>query len=323
MISLNKRVMPLVRRLIDDAEALGCRYFQLENGAHVIDMGIGVPGGWEAAKLFTRIDIADLGSVELKDFPLDDKLSVPGVEVFIDKVELACLLSQIAGLSVGGGEFAAIGSGPARALAANAKDSKDHCFDHSTYRDSGAPAVLGIQMTKLPDATLAADCARRCGVKPGELYLLVHPSASVVGAVQVSARIIEQTINKMMRVGFDLSRIVSARGYCAVSPLSYDELEAMGRINDCLLYGGASFFEVRCEDAEIESVIGKIVTESSRDYGRLFKDLFIEADKDFYKMDLDIHSPAQVQIYNVKTGHVFTAGAIRKDLLKKSFFGLD
>ena len=322
MISLNLRVMPLVRRLIEDAESLGCRYHRLENGAHVVDMGIEVPGGWEAAKLFTRMDIADLGSVEYRDFPLDADLSVNAVEVCIDSVELACLACQIAGLSLGSGEFAAIGSGPGRALAARSPDSADHCFDLTSYRDTSPLCVLGVQTTRLPDEAFAESCARRCGVAPEDLYLLVHPSASLVGSVQVSARIVEQTINKMIRHGFDLKTIDNARGYCAVAPLWDDELKAMGSINDCLLYGGASFFEVRSTDAEIKRVLPSLVTESSKDYGRLFEDLFVAAEKDFYKMDLDIHSPAKVQIRNIPTGRVFTAGSIRRDLLKRSFFGV-
>jgi len=39
-------------------------------------------------------------------------------------------------------------------------------------------------------------------------------------------------------------------------------------------------------------------------------------------MDLSIHSPAEVEIINLNTGNVFSAGAIRHDILKKSFFGL-
>jgi methenyltetrahydromethanopterin cyclohydrolase len=157
-------------------------------------------------------------------------------------------------------------------------------------------------------------------VLPENLYILVHPSASVVGAVQVSARIIEQTVNKMIRVGFDLGTVVSARGVCAIAPQCGDELDAMGRINDCLLYGGKSFFEVHGDDESIVKTIGRLVTESSPDCGRLFKDLFLEAGKDFHNMDLDIHSPACVQIYNIDSGRVFTAGGIRTDMLVKSFF---
>ena len=111
MISLNQRVLPIVHHLIDDAEALGCRYYRLSNGAHVIDKGINVPGGWEASRLFCHIDLADLGRVEYRDFPLTENLSVAGVEVYVNNIDLACVASQIAGLRLGHGDFAAIGSG--------------------------------------------------------------------------------------------------------------------------------------------------------------------------------------------------------------------
>lgn len=317
MISLNKRVMKMVHQLIEDAEALGCRYFELANGSKVLDMGIEVPGSWQAAKLFTEIDMAGLGTCTYTNFDLEDQLSVPAVEVYVDEPRLACLVSQIAGWQLTEGDFAAIGSGPARALAAVAAD---HCFTLTSYRDNHHEAVLGIQMTGLPDTALANKVAEACRVKPEDVYLLVHPSASVVASVQVSARIIEQTINKMIRKGFDLSQLVLARGICAVAPVVLDELEAMGKINDCLLYGGAADFWVKSTDEEIARVIPQLVTANAKDYGRLFIDLFLAANKDFYQMDLEIHSPAKVQMYNMHTGNVFVAGEIRKDLLRKSLF---
>jgi methenyltetrahydromethanopterin cyclohydrolase len=111
-----------------------------------------------------------------------------------------------------------------------------------------------------------------------------------------------------------------ARGFCVVAPVDLDPEMAMGKINDSLLYGGQSEFWVRWDDDKIEEILPKLVTESSKDYGRLFKDLFIEAGRDFYKMDLDIHSPALVQIVNMNSGNMFKAGRIREDLIKKSFF---
>ena len=240
--------------------------------------------------------------------------------MYLDNPDLGCLVSQIAGLRLSEGEFAAIGSGPARALAAAADD---HCFELTSYRDISGSAVLGLQMSSLPNEGIARKAAEVCGVAPENMYLLAHPSASMVASVQVSARIVEQTINKMIRKDFDLSQLVFARGYCAVAPVSGDELQAMGVINDSLLYGGKSVFWVRSDDAHIEEVLPQLITESSADYGRLFIDLFEEAERDFYKMDLDIHSPAMVQMYNMNTGRVFSAGRIRKDILLQSYFGLE
>jgi methenyltetrahydromethanopterin cyclohydrolase len=317
MLSINANVMPSVRYLLENAESLGCRYFQLENGVHIVDMGIEVPGGWKSAKLFTEIDMACLGTCGFRDFPLDEEISLPVVEVFIENTELACIASQIAGFRMDAGAFSAIGSGPGRALAA--LDSDDH-IGLTEYRDNYHEAALGFTTNSIPDADTAERTAGLCGVKPENLYLLLHSYNCLVCSLQVSARIVEQAINQMMLNNFDPKQIVSARGYCAVAPLASGDLQAMGWVNDCLLYGGKACFWVRSEDKEIEEKIAGMVTESAKDYGRLFIEMFEEAGRDFYKMDLSIHSPAEIQIFNIYSGSVFTAGKIRKDILKKSIF---
>jgi methenyltetrahydromethanopterin cyclohydrolase len=129
---------------------------------------------------------------------------------------------------------------------------------------------------------------------------------------------VEQTINQMMLNKFDPKQIVFARGYCTVAPLAPDDLAAMGWVNDCLLYGGKSSLWVDAKDEEIQGKLPLLVTESAKDYGRLFIEMFEEAGRDFYAMDLSIHSPAAVQIFNINTGNVFSAGGIRKDILRKS-----
>lgn len=316
MVSVNQNALPLVKKLIEHDEVYGCRYFREAGGAHILDMGLNVPGSWEAARLFTEINMAGLGRCSYSNYNLNEDISFPAIEVYAEDPILACLCSQIAGLQVSDGEFSAICSGPGRALAA---DEKDHCFEYTEYRDVSKDAVLGVQIPDIPDKGLIQAIADKCGVSTDNLYLLVHPSASIVASVQVAGRILEQTINKMISKKFDLSQIGFARGYCVVAPVVNDELAAMGRINDSLLYGGKSSFWVNSTDQEIERVLPQLVTESSPRYGELFLKLFMEADKDFYKMDLDIHSPAEVQMSNMNSGSSFHAGGIRKDLLLESF----
>ena len=139
MISINKHAMKLVRKLLEEAEDIGCKVLKLKNGATVIDMGVEAPGSWQAAKYFTEINMAGLGTCNYFNYDLDEKLSVPAVEIFVDNPILGCLCSQIAGWPLGSGDFAAIGSGPARALAAV---KEDHCFDLTSYRDNHYEAVL-------------------------------------------------------------------------------------------------------------------------------------------------------------------------------------
>jgi methenyltetrahydromethanopterin cyclohydrolase len=317
MISINKNVMPKVRYLIEHAEELGCRHFLLKNGAHVIDMGTFEKGTFEAGKLFAEISMANLATCQLSSYTLPSGISVMAVEVFTAAPILACLCSQIGGYPLSSGYFAAIGSGPARAKAAL---EIDHSFQYTDYRDTSDEVVMGIQANQLPDETMAEQVATDCQVELKNVYFLAHKTSSIVASIQVSARILEQSINKMIKKGFDLNTLEYARGFCMVAPVDLDPDAAMGKINDCLLYGGRSEFWVKWEDDNIKEIIPQLVTESSKDYGRLFKELFIEAGRDFYKMDLDIHSPAAVQIINMNSGNLFKAGRIREDLIEKSFF---
>ncbi len=317
MISINSLVMPKVKRLIDMDEELGCRAYRMSNGTHVVDMGIEVPGSWEAAKLFSEIDMADLATCSYRDYRIDEEFSVPAVEIFADNLELSCIASQIAGWKLKNGSEEAIGSGPARALAAV---DMDFYLNYTEYRDIHHEAVLGLQTTALPTVELAREAADACGVSEKNLYLLAHPSRSLVASVQVSARIVEQTIHQMIQKGFDVSRLVRARGWCVVAPVTDDETVSMGRINDSLLYGGEADFWMRADDEELETLAPQVVTASAKDYGRLFLDLFREAGEKYYAMDHEIHSPAKVQFFNMKTGRGFSAGGVRNDILRKSFF---
>ncbi|MFW5855879.1 MAG: methenyltetrahydromethanopterin cyclohydrolase, partial [Bacillota bacterium] len=153
------------------------------------------------------------------------------------------------------------------------------------------------------------------------IYLLVAPSASLVGSIQVAARSVEQTVHKMYEHDFDLDNICFARGLAPAAPVINDEVEAMGRINDALLYGGLSEFWVECSDKEIESVIDSLVSLTSESCGQPFAKLFVEAEHDFFKMDKDIHAMARVKMHNLKTGNMFTAGKIHQDIIKKSYTG--
>src|SRR5271157_726651 len=320
MISVNKNVMPKVRYLIEHAEQLGCRHFRLESGAHIIDMGVEQKGGFEAGRLFAEITMADLATCHFTNYVLPGDISVLAVEMYTAEPLLACLCSQIGGYPLSSGDFAAIGSGPGRAKAAL---DIDHSFHFTDYRDDSDEVVFGIQANHFPDEGMVRQVVWDCRVVPDNVYFLAHKTSSIVASIQVSARILEQTINKMVKKGFDLSTLEYARGFCLVAPLDRDPEAAMGKINDSLLYGGRSEFWVKWDDHKIQEILPKLVTESSKDYGRLFRDLFIEAGRDFYKMDLDIHSPASVQIVNMNSGKMFKAGRLREDLIKKSYFNLN
>ncbi len=99
--------------------------------------------------------------------------------------------------------------------------------------------------------------SRKCRVSPARLYLLVAPTASLVGSVQVSARVVETGMHKMYEVGFDIHTVLSGFGTCPLAPIAPDDLQAIGRTNDAVLYGGRAWYTVRGDDAQIENLIDK------------------------------------------------------------------
>lgn len=319
MISINREAMKIVRRVLADPEPLGVRVTRLENGATVLDMGQQAPGSWEAARAYTLVTLGGLGTVTYEPFPLAGRV-LPAVRVMVDRPMEACVASQIAGwqLDPPGTPQAAIAAGPARALN---QLHPDHYFELIRYRDAHDEAVVAIQTAQPITARIADIVAEACRLKPENVYILVAPNSSLVCAVQVAARIIEQTLHRLPEEGFDFNQVRYAAGYGVIPPLTKDEVVAMGRINDSLLYGGVCTLYVEAEDDAIAAILGKITASASRAYGRPFGEIFEDAGHDFYQIPLDLHSPAVVHINNLRSGRTFSAGALNEAVLVKSFFG--
>lgn len=315
--SINQLAVKVVKEIISREEEIGVKVIKMKCGATLIDMGLHAKGSNEAGVLFTRVTLGDMATVNLGTWKLNDDYSFGSVELFVTEPLIACLGSQIAGWQLGTGEFATIGSGPARAQAVI---PTDYYLNMTPYRDRNDEVVLCIQDVRYPNDSIALEVAKECKVSPENVYLLIAPSASIVGGIQVSARMVEEVCHKMHAKGFDVSKVVNARGRTPIAPLVMDEVKAIGRINDAILYGGDAEFWVDATDEEIESVIDKLVSKTSSPYyPELFGVVFERAGRDFYKIDHDFHSIAKLQIHNVRTGKSFVAGEINYDVIQKSF----
>jgi methenyltetrahydromethanopterin cyclohydrolase len=235
------------------------------------------------------------------------------VHVFVDRPAIACMGSQFAGWMVKVGEYFAMASGPARA-----KARQEKIFDELGYRDDFNGALIALETRKLPDERIADFISEKCGISPKDLYILVAPTASIVGSIQISARVVETGVHKLHEVGFDIHKIISGSGSAPVAPVAKNDLEAMGKTNDCILYGGRTEYFVAAEDSEVEKVIASVPSSSSTDYGAPFLEVLERYDRDFYKVDPKLFSPAEVKINNVKTGKIFHAGYVNEEVLRKS-----
>ncbi len=307
LISVNRGAVEIVERMIRDKEKLGVEVLNLNNGATVVDAGIKAQGGMTAGRLFSEACLGGLGEVSLA---MERRLKV---NVSVDHPAIACMGSQFAGWAVKVGDYFAMGSGPARA-----KAGLEKIFGEIDYHDDFEKAVIALETRRIPDERVADFIAEKCNMKSGDLFILVAPTASIIGSVQISARIVETGIHKMHELGFDINKILSGSGSAPVAPVAKNDLEAMGKTNDCVLYGGKTQYTVSAEDSEIEKIIEEIPSCSSRDYGLPFLEIFERCNRDFYKMDPKLFSPAEVTINNLKTGSIFHAGSLNEEVLKKS-----
>ncbi len=321
MISVNQRAAAIVQQMIEDREALGLDVARLQNGATVLDAGIKVPGSLEAGILFASACLGGLGKISLAQQYFENReaggnfaFSLAAVTVSVNQPWIACMASQYAGWAIRLERYFAIGSGPARALYAG-----EGIYEKLGYRDESETAILMLEGRELPGEEVASYVAEKCGIRPARLTLLIAPTASLVGSVQVAARSVETGLHKLVELGFDIRRVLSAFGSCPLAPVAADDLHAIGRTNDAILYGAQVFYSAQADDDELEKLIEKIPSDSARDYGIPFYDLLTRYKGDFYQIDPLLFSPAQVEINNVKSGRSFRAGRLNPSLIRASF----
>jgi methenyltetrahydromethanopterin cyclohydrolase len=127
-------------------------------------------------------------------------------------------------------------------------------------------------------------------------------------------------MHKLHELKFDLAKIVSGYGVAPLPPVAKDDLSAMGRVNDAILYGGRVVLWVKAEDAEIAAVGPNVPSAASPDHGALFHELFERNGGDFYKMDANLFSPAQVAFANLRSGQTHVFGRPELDTVRRSFY---
>lgn len=314
---INEICQPLVEELVNYAAEYRLEVSQLANGTRLIDAGIAANGGLEAGRRIAEICMGGLGKVSLRASSGEE--SWPwSVDVSSSDPVIACLGSQYAGWSLSHGEgkgaFNALGSGPARAMG-----SKEELFDELGYRDSFSKATLVIEVDKPPPVEIAEYIAERCKVAGEGLCLILTPTSSLAGAVQIVARVLETALHKAHALGFELNRIIDGAGSAPVCPPSPDFLTAMSRTNDAILFAGQVHLFVNAEDEEAEQLASKLPSSASKDYGQPFGEIFKAVDYDFYKIDPMLFSPARVIVTSLLSGRSFHAGKLDPDLLGRSF----
>jgi methenyltetrahydromethanopterin cyclohydrolase len=314
-LSVNRLASKLSEKLLASPAYFGVNARKMDCGTTVIDAGAEAKGGFEAGRLITEICMGGCGKARITRTKYGES-ELPSILVHTDHPVIATLGSQYAGWQVNEQGYFAIGSGPARALARKPKE----IYDEIGYKDDFAKAILVLETAKPPPTGLVERIAKDCKVAPDNLTVILTPTTSITGATQVSGRIVETGIHKLRKVGLDPNDILHAWGCAPIAPVSPKFADAMARTNDAILYGGTAHYIVKHDDEKaLKEITQKAPSETSKQYGKSFIEIFREAKSDFYKIDPNFFAPATVMLTNILTGHTYKSGRINIDAIAKSF----
>lgn len=316
--SMNIEAKKIADKMIKDAEKLKVIPTTLSNGTCVIDCGVNTKGSIKGGELFTKICLGGICDVGISiPGDLSDVMAMPAVKVKTDFPALTTLGSQKAGWKINIDGYYAIGSGPGQAH----KFKNNEIYKKTNYVEDSDIAVITLEADTLPNENITQYIADECGVKTENLTILVAPTSSLVGSIQISGRTLETGIFKMKEIlNFDVTKITYAAGITPITPVDPNSTKAMGKTNDAIIFGGRAYYYIEPDEGEdLEELATNLPSSASANYGQSFIELFEEANKDFYKMPKDVFAPAQIIINDMVSGQMFHTGYIDLERLKKSF----
>jgi len=312
-ISVNQCANLIVTQLLAQADVLKLGISIHASGCTIVDAGIQHAGCAEAGRLIAEICMGGLGEVSLQS---DNRFAgfTEAISVTSNQPVLACLASQYAGWALSHEKFFSLGSGPARALA-----QREDLFKELAYKDTADSTCIVLETDKIPPMEVIDKIVRDTQVSAENLTIILTPTTSIAGVVQIVGRVLEVALHKAHTIHFPLENIVSGSGVAVLPPVSKDFMTAMGRTNDAILFGGEVSLQVRCDDAAAAELALNLPSSSSKDYGKTFAQVFKFYNMDFYKIDAMLFSPAKVTVTNLQTGKVFEGGQLNADLIALSF----
>lgn len=307
--SVNSLAAPGVDALIRDATSLRVHASKAPNGAMVVDAGINCPGGLEAGRRIAEICLGGLGYVSLVP---DHGASRPGFQVCVHTAQpvIACLGAQYAGWSLEFEGYKVLGSGPARAMG-----SAEPLFEELGYRDRAERVVLVLEADAPPPDGLTEAVAADCGLTADCVTLVVTPTASLAGTVQIVARVVEVAMHKLHELGFPLDRVVDAIGAAPLPPPAPGFVDAMGRTNDAIIFAGTTHLFVSGPDDDAADLAAGLPSLASAQFGTPFAELFAKVGGDFYALDGGLFAPAAVTVTALDSGRSFAGGQVERGRL--------
>ena len=276
------------------------------NGTRVIDCGAQRRGGFEAGRRFAEICMGGLGAVATRRWS-STGAGCPASRSTTDRPAVACLAAQYAGWQLDHDGFFAMASGPGRALI-RAEDLYDDLAWRRARRArrSCAWRRASRRRRRSPTTWRSAPACRASA-----LTLLIAPTASVAGGVQIAARVVETALHKLHELDFDVRRVVAR----------LRQLPARRRWR-ATTWRRSGAPTTRCSTAARSTSGSRPATTTScatsssgfpprrrRTTASRSASVLKAADCDFYEIDPLLFSPAQIRLTSVASGRSFEAGA--------------
>jgi methenyltetrahydromethanopterin cyclohydrolase len=315
MSSLNEKAWVQLDTTIASADRLGIIPQTMPCGTLVVDAGVHAHGGISAGLAMARIGMAGMSDAWMEMRMMESE-PWPAIMVQSDHPLEACFLSQAAHWQVDIDGYRAMGSGPACLLNKALDPGKPFGSTEKSNR-----AVLVVEAPGLPSDAVCQALAVQCGIISEQLALIVAPTSSLAGSVQIAARSVETALHKLHTLNVDLKAMAAAFGCCPMAQPTGDDMLSLGKTNDVVMFGCQVWLAaLGIPDNSLAEIVKKVPSSTSPSYGEPFLKTLKNAGG-FYNIDPGLFAPAEVTITNLDTGAVFHAGKQDHERLLKTLKG--
>ncbi len=231
---------------------------------------------------------------------------------------LACLASQYAGRSLSASKEETGGKSSSRSARVRraALACKEPLYEELRYRDEARSrlprARSGPRAARRRDRE---DPARRCRCDLADLTLILTPTASRAGTTQVVGRALEVALHKAHVLGFPLADIVEGTASAPLPPPGCEAIDAMGRTNDAILYGGRVHLTVTGADDAARDLARRLPSSAVARFRPLVRRHLQGIRLRLLPNRSGVVRAGRSGVSNLTTGRTFHAGATRFDLL--------
>jgi methenyltetrahydromethanopterin cyclohydrolase len=321
-LSVNQEAFKIVKQILLYPDFYSIKISTLSNKATIID---GSHGTYEFGRLVGEICLGGLGTCQFTNI-LVKGVFIPGLLVQTSHPAIALIGSQKAirlTIKIQEGEKTKkhdyMVSGPFRAIA----KLDQELYDLINYSDDSGESVIVFEASKIPNESIMEQIFSKCKLEPEKTVAIFTPTNSVPGTVQIAARVIKTGVHILREQNFNPLYLKYAMGTTTLAPISKDDVQAMGRTNDSIIYGGRVYLTVEVpseEEPQMVELLNKCPSIVSSSYGKPFYEMLKEVDFDFYRIDGKLFAPAILTINNIRTGKTFTAGEVNDEILWRSYF---